>query len=132
MENSIFVEAYADKNPYATTVTYDGGKFIADEKESAGGGGKGPNPGDLLAASLATCTVITLKMYAFRKGWSNENISTKVEMISENGSTRFIRQINVDSSLTPEQLERMLQIAEKCPVHKILSSSISIQTSLAL
>jgi putative redox protein len=76
--------------------------------------------------------VITLKMYASRKGWSNENISAKVEMISENGSAKFIRQINVDPSLTPEQRERMLQISEKCPVHKILSSSISIQTSLAL
>lgn len=132
MENTIIVEAFSSENPYATTVIYDGGKLIADEKVTTGGGGLGPNPGELLASSLATCTVITLKMYAARKGWSDKNISTKIEMISENGSTKFVRYIQLDSTLTSEQRDRMLQIAEKCPVHKILSSSITIQTSLAL
>lgn len=132
MNTPIVVEAFAESDPYLTTVVYDGGALDADEKLISGGQGRGPTPGDLLAASLATCTVITLKMYAARKGWANQAISSKVEVITDAGETRFIRNIKLDDTLSFDQRERMLQIAEKCPVHKILSGSISIQTSLSL
>jgi putative redox protein len=132
MNTPIVVEAFAESDPYLTTVVYDGGALNADEKLISGGQGRGPTPGDLLAASLATCTVITLKMYAARKGWANQAISSKVEVITDAGETRFIRNIKLDDTLSFDQRERMLQIAEKCPVHKILSGSISIQTSLSL
>lgn len=120
--------------PYTTSLEMGGHSALADEPTDLGGADKGPRPHDLLCASLAACTAITLRMYADRKQWPSGNIEVTVEMdrIAEGGkvNTGFLLRVSLDPALTEEQRERMLQIAAMCPVHKTLMNPISIKANL--
>jgi putative redox protein len=106
--------------------------LIADEPENVGGTNQGPNPYDLLGAALGACTAMTLRMYADRKQWplAGIEVSVRHEKVywpdcenCEDPKTRidqFTRTISVIGDLTPDQVERLKEIAEKCPVHKTL------------
>lgn len=105
---------------------------IGDEPQDAGGTDLGPRPGDFLRMSLASCTAITLRMYANRKGFAVEQIQVEVSTIEEPGKTYFRSDIEIKGELTDEQQSRLMQIAKHCPVHKVLTSPIEIETTLAL
>jgi putative redox protein len=117
-------------------------QFVADEPESKGGDDRGPNPYDLLLASLAACKVITVHMYAQRKGWPVEkvNISMSHQKIdaadcddcdSESGKVDEIRcDISFEGDLDDDQRQRLAEIANRCPVHRTLSSETKIRTTL--
>ncbi|WP_373513612.1 OsmC family protein [Persicitalea sp.] len=106
-------------------------EVLADEPEEIGGKDQGLTPYELILGGLGSCTSITLKMYAQRKGWKVDDIDVKLEMTTEKGETPVItRRIKVHGDLAPDQCDRLLQIANSCPVHKLLANPINIESAL--
>jgi putative redox protein len=115
--------------------------LIADEPAGAGDD-LGPTPYDLLLASLGTCTAMTLRLYAERKGWPLEHVSVQLthERIHVDdsrschtrpcGIERIERVVNLAGSLSAEQRERLLAIAERCPVHRTITGETRVVTRL--
>src|SRR5580693_3866134 len=101
-------------------------QLTIDERLHAGGDDAGPDPQELLAASLASCTAITMEMYAARKGWEIGNVEVTVEYTpAERGCpTRFGLVVRLPEDLPPEQVERLRVIAAKCPVHRTLDGEV--------
>ena len=101
-------------------------RLTADEPESSGGDDAGPNPQELLAASLASCTAITVEMYAKRKGWNVDGLEVDVDYTpAERGSaTRFKMIMRMPAHLSEDQVERLQVIAAKCPVHRTLEGEV--------
>jgi putative redox protein len=118
-------------------------QLLADEPKDARGNDAGPNPYELLLASLGACTSMTLRMYADRKGWQLEEVRVVLTHSRSYGRDcaecekkaamidRVERQIALVGELSGEQRERLLEIADRCPVHRTLSSRIQIETRLA-
>jgi putative redox protein len=119
---------------YQQTVQVGQHQFIADEPESVGGADAGPAPFDLLMASLGACTSMTLRMYAERKGLALSKVSVALshEKIDIDGSQReqITRVITLEGDLTAEQRQRMLEIANKCPIHRALTQPLRISSTL--
>lgn len=105
--------------------------WFADEPANLGGADSAPQPAALLLASLGACTSITLRMYAKRKGWALESVNVELSMTSTAEGTIIDRRIAVAGSLDGEQRERLLQIANACPMHRVLSGAIRIDSGLA-
>jgi putative redox protein len=125
------------RQDYTHDVQIEGGhSLVIDEPEEAGGANLGPSPTRVLAASLAACTAITMEMYAARKGWELGDVRVDVEMeYGESGAPRsFLVHVHLPEGLPPEQLERLREIAARCPVHRVLSdrSEVTIQDRVEL
>jgi putative redox protein len=120
-----------DKSHYKTKI-YSGGHFIySDEPENLGGSDEGMTPGALLLASLGSCTAITIRMYADRKEIPLDSIKIELEICSEeqmSAQTTINRKITFEGKLSSDQHNRLMEIADKCPIHKILSNPIKIET----
>jgi putative redox protein len=97
-----------------------------DEPIGEGGDDSGPSPQELLAASLASCTAITMEMYAARKGWNIGDVEVACEYApAERGCpTRFSLVLRFPAGLTDEQVTRLKVIAAKCPVHRTLDGEV--------
>jgi putative redox protein len=109
-------------------------RVTADEPREHGGEDSGPSPQELLAASLASCTAITMEMYADRKGWDVGEITVEVEYEpAQRGSpTRFVMNVEMPKEVSEEQRERLMQIAAKCPVHRALEGEVMFEETLEL
>jgi|SRR5882672_8668887 len=107
-----------------------GNTLVADEPVDKGGKNSGFSPKELLASALAACTSATLRMYADRKGWDLEGLNTQIELIENGDQTTFKRNLELVGNLDVDQRDRLLGVANVCPVHKILSHSIKIETVL--
>jgi putative redox protein len=105
-------------------------EFGADEPMEQGGTDTAPSPDELMEASLASCTVITLRMYADRKQWPVTGINATVTLERTETNTVFTRHIFIDGDISEEQRERMLQVASSCPVSKTLKGAITISSSI--
>lgn len=101
-------------------------KIIVDESTDAGGTDAGPDPQELLAVSLASCTAITMEMYANRKGWDIGVVEVDVQYSpAERGTpTKFDMVLRLPDDLSDEQVERLRVIAAKCPVHRTLDGEV--------
>jgi len=127
---------------FRTEVLANGHGFVADEPESVGGTNAGPSPYELLSASLAACTSMTLRMYADRKQWPLDAVEVRVEhrkMHCEDCANpedrrskidRFNRSVRLEGELDEAQRERLLEIAERCPVHRTLHGDLEVRTTL--
>lgn len=137
------IRAHTIEN-YQVAITNDRHEWVGDEPVSKGGDDVGPNPYDFMLAGLAACTVITVHMYAQRKEWPLERVhvgldhrkvaadecaecetagSTKVDIID--------MAVSFEGDLEQEQLDRLLQIAKRCPVHRTLTSETVVRTRMS-
>lgn len=126
------VKAKIGKENYRTVVVSDSHNFVIDEPLSAGGKDLGPNPGELLSAALATCSTATVKMYADRKGWIVDEVIIDVDFIRnlKLNKTTFTKTIRIKGELSEPQIEKLHEIAGRCPVHKMLTGEIEIISKL--
>lgn len=130
------------KDHYATEVQAGHHSFLADEPKSLGGTDRGMSPYELIAAGLGSCTAITLRMYADRKGWPVDAIEVHLSHVREHATdgkhpddlqawiSVFEREIRLEGSLTEEQTNRMMEIADRCPVHRTMEGKIEVRTRI--
>ena len=113
---------------FAQDVEVGGHRFRADEETDKGGDDTGPAPHELLLAALGSCTAMTLRVYAERKGWPLRDVH--ISLSGATGDSGFVitRHIRLDGEVDAEQRQRLIEIADKCPVHKTLSGAVHIQT----
>lgn len=133
------VTARSLKN-YQVEITAGSHTFLSDEPAGVGEDA-GPDPFAFMLGGLAACTVITLHMYARRKGWPLDEVRITVEMRSEDqespqGEKKRVSvidtELNLTGALAPDQVKRLEQIANKCPVHKTLTGEIIINSTARL
>jgi putative redox protein len=134
--------ADADEGVFPQTVLMGAHRVRADEPVSVGGTDTGGTPYDFLAAALGACTNMTLKMYASRKGWDLKNLRCVVTHskihaedcasceATEGKVDRFVRTISIEGDLSAEERRKLMEIADKCPVHRTLHAEIDIVTDL--
>ncbi len=127
----------------AQTIRAGKHRLAADEPTEDGGTDTGPSPYEFLLIALGSCTSMTLRLYADRKGWRLDKIVVRLrhEQIHakdcaecetrEGRIDRVQREIELEGALDAEQRQRLLEIADKCPVHRTLSAPLQIETSLA-
>lgn len=120
---------------YQQSVTTGSHALIADEPASMGGADAGPAPFDYLMAALGACTSMTLRMYAERKELPLDKVTVtltheKAEIEGGGKIDRIHRHIALNGNLTPEQRERLLEIANRCPIHRALSGNLMISSTL--
>jgi len=127
----ISVVASIQKENYETQIVSGEKTVIADEPIDMGGKNLGFTPSELLASSLASCTAITLRMYADRKKWELDEAMINVDFENQPRiAANMVMNIRLFGNLDEKQRERLVEIAHKCPVHKLLEKSISIDVNL--
>lgn len=105
--------------------------LISGVSAALGGQDEGADPHELLESAIAACTIITVQMYANRKQWLLESTDVKIKILSEGKEGTVIsRDISFKGNLTQEQRDQLFVIANKCPIHKLLTGSVQIQSQL--
>lgn len=142
-ERGVVTVAESGDGPYGQVINASGHPLRSDEPPRAGGHDTGPNPYDLLMAALGSCTSMTLRMYADRKQWPLEHVAVRLthrKVHAEDCATcetkegkldRFDRLITVQGELDAAQRQRLLEIADRCPVHRTLHSEVWVVTQLS-
>lgn len=117
---------------FKSLITWRNGTFVSDEPEASGGEDYGPDPYTLLLSSLASCTLVTLRMYIERKGWKINEIAIEVNMYQSSEGERLTTVIDRDikflSPVTEEQRKNLMDIASDCLVSKLLQGEVKVRT----
>lgn len=140
-QNKVVVRETGANGPYQNEVLIGGRKFYSDEPKSLGGADTGPDPYAWVTAGLGACTSITMRMYANRKKWPVERLSVRLEHEKKHAEDCidcgprdridvFTRYIEIEGNLDEDQRARMLEIADKCPVHRTLENGAKVETHL--
>lgn len=122
---------------FQTRIQLRGGPILADEPAEVGGLDSGPTPYELLSAALASCTAMTMRLYADRKQWSLPGFEVSVVHSLTPGAgdspprDLFTRRIRFDSAIGPDEEKRLVEIADRCPVHRTLMRGFQIVTDTA-
>ncbi|MGC4040482.1 MAG: OsmC family protein [Flavobacterium sp.] len=127
------IEGKIGTQKYLCTISWRNGELLMDEPERLGGNDIGPDPFSTLLASLAGCTLSTLRMYIDRKGWDIPEIKISLNLYQENNEeleTTIERTVSFSGNVSDEQKERLLVISDKCPISKLLNGKININTTL--
>lgn len=126
--------AHRENGRYKHRVTARDHEVTVDEPESSGGDDTGPDPQEMLAISLSSCTAITMEMYAKRKGWDIGEVAVDVdyEPAQRGSPTKFKMTMRLPKELPEEQRERLAQIAAKCPVHRTLEGEVMFEEAVEL
>lgn len=127
------IEGKIGTQKYLCTISWRNGELLMDEPENIGGRDLGPDPFSTFLASLAGCTLSTLRMYIDRKGWDIPEIKISLNLAQQTGEeleTTIFKAISFSGNVSHEQKERLLAISEKCPISKLLKGKININTTI--
>ena len=128
------ISGHIKQNKYKTELSNGRHQIISDEPVESGGLDLGFSPTELLSSALAACTSITLRMYADRKEWplTEVKVNVTLERDKENNITNINRDIDLIGNLNDDQRQRLLDVANKCPVHHILTNPVNIDSKLKI
>lgn len=140
--HDVIVRETGKAGPYQNEVFINGRRYLADEPEDAGGADTGPDPYEWLTAGLGACTSMTLRMYAARKEWPLERVTVRLDHDKRHTDDCkacgpkdridvFSREIEVEGPLDEEQVARLGEIADRCPVHRTLESEVRVTSAIS-
>jgi putative redox protein len=122
------IKVHRGQGPLQHVIEIGKHTILTDAPRMYGGEETGPEPHDLLAASLAACTAITVSMYAKRKNMDLQDIDVRIEHGQQDNAYLFTRRIRYIGNLSEDEQQRLTDIANKCPVHKTLEGQMRIVT----
>lgn len=125
------VRVRTDRGPFRQSIEVGPHALVADEPFELGGEDAGPAPHDFVLAGLGACTAMTLELYAKRKEWPLVSVDVTLSIDGASSPPVIRRQIKLDGDLDEGQRARLLEIANKCPVHRLLSAAPRIESELA-
>jgi len=114
---------------YAQDIVIGPHGIRADEETGKGGGDAGPGPHELLLAALGACTSMTIKGYAARKGWIVRRVAVGLTGAAVDGTYVIKRHLTIEGDLEGDQREKLIEIADRCPVHRTLTGEVVIKTT---
>lgn len=128
------VQVKIGKERFKTEVFFEQHSLVADEPVSVGGSDLGPTPGELFLSSLGTCAAITIRMYADRKEWDLQNVHIDLNLETkedEDGKYTLVTEcIRLEGNLDEKQINRLLDIATKCPVARVVKGRVITKSEL--
>ena len=131
MKDTLHANGTLGSENYLMVIKTTSHMVMVDEPESIGGTDKYPNPAQYLLSALASCTAITIKMYADNKGWDVGNINVDVNMkeVISSGKTikKIVKAVQFENPLEDDQIERLLTIGSKCPISKLLEQPVKME-----
>ena len=131
MKDTLHVNGTLGSENYLMEIKTTNHTVMVDEPESIGGSNKYPNPAQYLLSALASCTAITIKMYADNKKWNvgEINVDVKMKEVISSGKTikKIVKAVQFENPLEDDQIERLLTIGSKCPISKLLEQPIEME-----